>query len=280
MNSTENRKNAPHSPLRFQAITPGLGFHPFSDGLPYAPVSKSPVAPKPSSTALVSTRPGNAGSGAVAAGPSSFRYPAPRVSVPVAAQPGGPHQEPSLQAQPERSRTRLAPSVQQAIPTRSASPSKAAVPSPHTQLQAFLSETQTRLGFGYMLKRIIAYLLDSTVNCALLAGGLSLALWNQNVNPDLLMNPGVIVISTLFFALFNWALITAQEIAFGTTLGKRLFRLALHGTTSAIFLRAFFFLPSMGFCGIGLLWGLMDRQKRCWHDLVVNIQPIEIARIG
>jgi uncharacterized RDD family membrane protein YckC len=87
------------------------------------------------------------------------------------------------------------------------------------------------------------------------------------------------MISILFFTLFNWALVTAQEIAFGTTIGKRIFGLMIQGNTSAIFLRAFFFLPSLGFCGIGLLWSLFDRRKRCWHDVVVNVQPIEVARL-
>lgn len=278
MNQTENKGNSPQTPLRFQAITPGLGFHPFSDGLPYAPVSKSPVAPK---SASLDSSPSSAAAGAIAAGSSGFRLPAPRVSVPVAAQPVITHSSPVARSRQERPRPpieRQGSAILTRTTTTLAAP-RAAAPSPSSQLQTLLSETQTSLGFGYLLKRVVAFFLDSALNCAVLAGGLSLALWNQNLNPDLLMNPGVIVISTLFFALFNWALITAQEIAFGTTAGKRVFRLALHGTTSAIFLRAFFFLPSFGFCGIGLLWSLLDRQKRCWHDLVVNVQPIEIARI-
>jgi hypothetical protein len=93
------------------------------------------------------------------------------------------------------------------------------------------------------------------------------------------MNPGIVMISVLFFVLFSWALITAQEIAFGTSVGKRVFGLMINGSTSAIFLRAFFFLPSIGFCGVGLLWSLFDKRKRCWHDVVVNVQPIEVARL-
>ena len=64
-------------------------------------------------------------------------------------------------------------------------------------------------------------------------------------------------------------------MAFHTTLGKRLFGLALPGNAIAIFLRAFFFLPSALFCGVGLLWAAFDGRSRCWHDVVVDLQPIE-----
>jgi hypothetical protein len=135
-------------------------------------------------------------------------------------------------------------------------------------------QTKPKLGFFYLIKRILAYAIDSTVNISLAAGSFCLALWNQNLQPELLFNSGVILVAGLFFFVFSWAIMTAQEIAFGTTLGKRIFGLSLRGTATAIFLRSFFFLPSMGFVGVGLLWGLFDRKKRCWHDLIVNLQPL------
>jgi len=99
------------------------------------------------------------------------------------------------------------------------------------------------------------------------------------MSPELLINPGIVLIAGLFLAFFNWAITTAEEVAFGTSIGKRLFGLAIQGSASAIFLRAFFFLPSTCFGGIGILWALFDRRRRCWHDLVVDLQPIEIARL-
>ena len=30
---------------------------------------------------------------------------------------------------------------------------------------------------------------------------------------------------------------------------------------------------------LGIVWALFDRKKRCWHDLVAGIQPIEVARL-
>jgi uncharacterized RDD family membrane protein YckC len=257
--------------IDFKPITQGLGFHPFSDGLPYAPVSKTAARPQATPHAPArDSREMASGAGAVSGGKADFVYPAPRVNVPVAApvtqKASGSSQslaQPQTQVQkPVAARTAKAPAKQTATAT----------PTP----QAF---GEPKFGYLYLFKRVLAYMLDTTLNTSLLATGLSFALLNEDMNPDLLMNPGIVMISILFFTLFNWALVTAQEIAFGTTIGKRIFGLMIQGSTSAIFLRAFFFLPSLGFCGVGLLWSLFDRRKRCWHDVVVNVQPIEVARL-
>jgi len=247
--------------IDFKPITQGLGFHPFSDGLPYAPVSKSaarpqatPHTPQRDLTRDVA-RELSGGAGAVSAGKPDFAY-TPRVSVPVAAP------APKVSTQVKK------PALQKAVAQQTAKAAPTA--------QSF---GEPKFGYVYLLKRVFAYSLDTILNTSLLATGLSFALLNEDMNPDLLMNPGIVMISILFFVLFNWALITAQEIAFGTSIGKRIFGLMVQGSTSAIFLRAFFFLPSISFCGVGLLWGLFDQRKRCWHDVVVNVQPIEVARL-
>ena len=129
------------------------------------------------------------------------------------------------------------------------------------------------------MKRAFAYLLDSAFNLALCAAALSAALWKQDLSPELLLNPGVILVASLFLGVFNWAITTAQEVAFGTSIGKRVFGLGIQASASAIFLRSFFFLPSLFFAGIGLIWSFFDKRKRCWHDLVVDVQPQEIARL-
>ena len=145
--------------------------------------------------------------------------------------------------------------------------------------EEFRAELESGFSVIYLLKRTTAYVLDTLFNTGLCAGTFGFALWKQGISPETLIGPGMIFLFVLFLLTFNWAIMTAQEMAFGTTLGKRIFGLALEGSASAIFLRAFFFLPSAGFCGVGLLWAFFDRRKRCWHDLVVNLQPIEIARL-
>lgn len=252
--------------IDFKPITQGLGFHPFSDGLPYAPVSKT--AARPQAMPHTPSREMSSGVGAVSGGKAEFVYPtAPRVNVPVAS-PAAPRVSPQPQVQIQKPAAQKAAAFQKSVAKQTAT----AAPAP----QAFAEPT---FGYVYLLKRILAYSLDTLLNTSLLATGLSFALLNEDMNPDLLMNPGIVMISILFFTLFNWALVTAQEIAFGTTIGKRIFGLMIQGSTSAIFLRAFFFLPSLGFCGVGLMWSLFDKRKRCWHDVVVNVQPIEVARL-
>lgn len=206
--------------IDFKPLTPGLGFHPFSDGLPYAPVSPKPLAK-------------SMGAGATAAGTPKFASSIPRVNVPVAR---------SVQPQPEI-------------------------------LQSPLLNLESHYDFFYLLRRVFAYLVDTLINLSFAGASFTALLWNQNLQPELLENPGTIILSGIFFFAFSWALITAQEIAFGTTLGKRIFGLEIEGTVVAVFLRAFFFLPSICFLGVGLLWSLMDSKKRCWHDLIVNLQP-------
>jgi hypothetical protein len=251
-------------PLDFKPINSGLGFHPFSDGLPYAPVSKT-VASSPSATPVTNAQIKqrlNTGVGAMAAGSPSFSF--PRISVPVAPpqpiQPAAPG-KPAI-ASPARPTTvvksSVAPTVEEALSELDKTP---------------------KFGFVYLTKRIMAYVLDTGLNIGLCAGGLALVLIRQQLDPKMLLNPGIAMISVVFLLVFNWALIAAQEIAFGTTLGKRAFGLVLRGSASALFLRAFFFVPSVGFCATGLLWGLVDRKKRCWHDLAVNLQPEEIAKL-
>jgi uncharacterized RDD family membrane protein YckC len=258
--------------LNFQPLTEGLGFHPFSDGLPYAPMSKTQTSKATPSS----------GSGAVVAGPASFvpptrpsavtaganaaaaaRSQAPRISVPVARSTAPQPQSLLQKSQPQqKTSTTPKPAVQQRL-----------------EVSGLAAQLEPSFGIGYLIKRLFAYLLDTSFNLALCSGALSLALWKQDLSPELLLNPGIVLIAILFLAVFNWAITTAQEVAFGTSIGKRIFGLALNGGTSAVFLRAFFFLPSICFGGLGLIWALFDRRKRCWHDMVVDLQPIEIAKL-
>lgn len=240
MVSEDIQGSNPERPIEFQAINSGLGFHPFSDGLPYAPVSKAQPRPTPHPFTRTRELPQKAlseGAGAVSAGRPEFVLPK-KVSVPVAPK----------------------------IDTKKAAP-----------IAPVFSEV--RYGFFYSFKRLMAYSLDSILNISLLVTGLSFGLLNQDLSPDMLLSPGVILASLFFIGLFNWAIMSAQEVAFGTSIGKRVFGLALQGKTSTIFLRALLFLPSMAFCGAGLLWAIFDSRRRCWHDLVVDLQPNEVARL-
>src|SRR4051794_28786408 len=120
--------------LSFAPITDGLGFHPFSNGLPYAPVTKpatpsSPTAPRVSLNL-------SSGTGAVAAGAPSFVTRATydlkpiqvRTPLPVGPMPQH-HQLPSPQ------------------------PQRVALDKPMPRMEEF---TEPARGFGYLLKRSFA----------------------------------------------------------------------------------------------------------------------------
>lgn len=194
--------------IRFAPVTDGLGFHPFSEGLPYAP------AAKPSLT----------GTGAVAAGTPRFATQIPQVALPV-------------------------------IPS---------MPVP---------------GIGYLFKRVAAYGIDSALNVTLSGVALVFVFMRLGLQYESLLRADAAILTAAFLGVLNWALIAAQEIAFGTSFGKRVFRLALDGSATAIFLRSFFFAASVAFFGVGLVWSVLNRRRRCWHDMIVDLQPIEIARL-
>jgi hypothetical protein len=134
-------------------------------------------------------------------------------------------------------------------------------------------------GFGYLFRRCLAYVLDSIFNIGLCTTALSIGLLRQDINPDALFGTGMIILVGLFLIVFNWALITAQEVAFGTSLCKRLFGLNLQGAPSVILVRSVLFSIGTLLCGMGLVWALFDSKKRCWHDIAVDLQPTEMTRL-
>jgi uncharacterized RDD family membrane protein YckC len=245
------------SELEFKPITEGLGFHPFADGLPYAPISKTGATQKATEATrkTVSGTTSSMGTGAVAAGVARpVRFPqaaaaaramgtgavATGPAIPVRAKPAA-----QVQAQP-----------QQAAPT----------PAPAPEVE--------RYGFGYLLERVVAFALDSALILAGLAAGTSYYLSHYAIPSGREMNIQDLAYILLVVGSLHWALITFQEVAFGTTIGKRIFGLRIPGSAAAVFLRAFFFLPSTLFGGLGLITAVFDRRRRCLHDLIADIQPI------
>ncbi|MEO5971600.1 MAG: hypothetical protein ABIQ95_16870, partial [Bdellovibrionia bacterium] len=75
--------SAADSTVSFQPVTEGLGFHPFSDGLPYAPMGKNPKA-SATSKLLLST----SGAGAIAAGPPRVALRGPSSSMKASSSQG------------------------------------------------------------------------------------------------------------------------------------------------------------------------------------------------
>ena len=274
--------------LNFKPLSDGLGFHPFSDGLPYAPVSKritgtdaetatararailaqgagvTEPTPRPAAPSM--------GTGAMAAGKPRFASPMPpppsaiphsRVNVPIAAGAA------SGEAAASLARTRMSAAATRAATFAVPAPARVD-PNPADDVDRV---RQTEFGFGYLFKRILAYGIDTIVNISLCGLGMAAVAVNQNIPTEALNNPTLMIMTVTFLLTFNWALITAQEVIFKTTMAKRLFGLRLHGGAVPLFLRSFFFLPSLGVCGLGVVWAIFDSRRRCWHDHVVDVQP-------
>lgn len=151
-------------------------------------------------------------------------------------------------------------------------------PKPQSVL-AEKSFAEPHYSFLYSLKRVVAFGLDCVFNLSLFIGAVSVVLWRIDLSPSVLFSRDLALITSLFLFTFTWALTAAQEIAFGTSLGKRSLGLTLQGGAAALFLRSFFFTFSLIFFGLGILWAIFDSKRRCWHDLFVNVQPTEIAKL-
>jgi hypothetical protein len=240
--------------IEFKALTDGLGFHPFANGLPYAPITPNgapKATPKPSF---------ESGSGAYSAGRPTF-VTTQKVQVPRSAV----YTNSSAQTQTPRIQTQRQSNLQANV--------QAQAP------QKSLLQVEQHYGFEYIAKRFLAYFVDSFLNMSLGAGALFLVLWKQETNLESLINPSVLIISALFLIFFNWAMVTAQEVAFHTSVGKKFFGLQLHGSLGSILIRAILFIPSCAVFGLGVLWILFSPNGRCWHDSASGTQPQEIAEL-
>lgn len=222
--------------IRFKPLTDGLGFHPFEDGLPYAPSQVQKKQPA---------------SGAVAAGRAQFSYPA---QSPIRSSP--------VDATAEKIRREL-----ESIQTQRLEQARAMA----TRSQAPIEVTY---GLSYSFIRVFAFLLDTTFNLSICASILSSALISTDVENLKTTSDSALITVVVFLFICNWALFAAQEVAFGTTLGKRIFGLKLEGTGIQCLIRALLFLPALLLGGVGIIIALFDPKKRCWHDRLTQIQPI------
>jgi hypothetical protein len=223
--------------IQFKALSDGLGFHPFANGLPYSPPAGK-TQDKPQEKPLLEKTPTfSNGTSAYTAGRPSFVYPK---ATTVAAKP----------------LAQAAPSVAKPL------------------LQA-----DQQLGFEYLMKRVLAFFVDSFLNILLSSAILGFCLWSQSNNFDFMMNSGVLIISGCFLIFFNWAMITSQEILFHTSIGKKLFGLRLQGSLGAILGRAVLFIPSCAFFGLGVIWAAFNGNRLTWYDSATGVQPKEVAEI-
>jgi hypothetical protein len=249
-----------NKPVRFETLTDGLGFHPFADGLPYAP------AGKPSSTPQAPTT----GSGAVSAGRPQFVYPSPAVTAAakVASRANVSVQIPALGSSVDETVDRIRRELETIQNGRIVQARSNAA-----QIKNLQSSVHVTYGLGYSFERAFAFLLDSAFNLSICASILSTALISTDIENLRTLSTTAVAALGIFLFFCNWSLLAAQEIAFGTTIGKRIFGLRLDGNGFECFVRSLFFVPSLLFGGLGIIVAIFDSRKRCWHDRMTKLQP-------
>ena len=243
-----------NSPVRFKPLTDGLGFHPFADGLPYAPAGKATAT---------------TGTGATSAGRPQFVYPSPAVTAAAktasrVAVPSLPNLGSNVDETVDRIRREL-----ESIQTGRLEQARVNA----SNIQALQSGLRVEHGLGYSVERAFAFLLDSAFNLSIFASVLSTALISTDVNHLQSLSSFAMISVGVFLFVCNWALIAAQEVAFGTSIGKRIFGLRLNGNGLECFVRSLFFVAGLLFGGLGIFIAVFDSRKRCWHDRMTKLQP-------
>jgi hypothetical protein len=218
--------------IRFKPLHEGMGFHPFSDGLPYAPESKAKTASASRTVA-----------GASAAGRPRFST-APATTANTAS---------SLPLKTARQLQSAQPVLRPAAPPVTLRPRAATQPAPVTEKPAEPAP-------GTLLRtRAFAYLLDSVIHAGfwLATNIAALLLFHFQIDMEILKeNTGQ------FLALFifsQWIFIALQEVMFENSIGKAFFELEFKRNHGSLFLRSVVFMLGVLAMGVGLRYRPQDR---------------------
>lgn len=132
-------------------------------------------------------------------------------------------------------------------------------------------------GFAYLAKRLFAFGLDLALNSFLLTILFGAALNMLGLDPNLLRTQ--VLPFFIFCLFFNSAVVCAQEIVLGTSIGKRAFGLYIEAEASVLLARTASSWLSAALLLMGFFAAIIDPMRRCWHDRLSGVQPFEIARL-
>jgi len=246
--------------IKFKPLHEGMGFHPFSDGLPYAPESKS----KASST----------GTGATAAGRPQFVTQTQNVN----SRPLGTARQLQQQSQPNRSAQmnfqpsqNLAPNLAQSLPQNlreqvSPSPqSNRSQPITSAQIQAAVlnarpATTEAAELESLLIRRLVfAYLMDTVIHSGFwLATNLTALLFFKfQVDSEILKTNFLQFF--LFFSISQWMFIALQEMLFENSVGKVFFNLEFKRNHRSLLLRSIVFMLGAYCLGLGFIYRPQDK---------------------
>lgn len=219
-----------------------MGFHPFSDGLPYAPESKAKTASR-------SPAPRAPGAGATAAGHPRFSTaPSAHSIAPAPMRTARQLQSSQTPGAPLTLRAKSAPATQAKAPVSTLEP--AAKPAARNETVAP----------GVVLRtRFFAYLLDSVIHAGfwLATNIAALLLFHFQIDLGIVKeNTGQL---TAFFLFSQWMFIALQEVMFGNSIGKAFFELEFQRNHRSLFLRSIVFMAGLLAFGLGLRYRPQDR---------------------
>ena len=222
----------PKTKIQFKPLHDGMGFHPFSDGLPYAPASKAQTQTEPQTPTT--------GYGATAAGRPRFVHTtSPR---PVS------HSLANSLSTPEPLHTRTAALNSHLV----INPSVAV-----TEKTGLI--TDTSLEKQIIRRRAFAYALDMVIHAGfwVLTNLAALFIFHFQIEPEIFTEnlPQFIA----FFALSQWLFIALQETLFETSIGKVFFNLEFKRNHRSLLLRSIVFMMGVVTLGIGFLVRPQDK---------------------
>ena len=258
--------------IQFKPLHEGMGFHPFSDGLPYAPESKSKYSN---------------GAGANAAGRPQFATPST----------SGPALAPATSNAPKATARQIqerngAPSVQATLSqmqiihhepmgrAKAPSPNKAVSENSKTSSPASAKNSQGNVALtdaqkiaiagaaqataiandsSILRKRAFAYLMDTVIHAGFWLATNLTALFFFKFQLDSEIVKENLAQFILFFLISQWMFIALQEILFENSIGKVFFNLEFKRNHRSLFLRSLVFMVSALFFGLGFYFRPQDK---------------------
>ena len=228
------------SKIQFKPLHEGMGFHPFSDGLPYAPESKNKYS---------------SGTGAVSAGRPQFVAQKLSSSSSLGnSKPLGTARQLQGQAQGQlQGQNSLAtPRINQPLPAaqrlQKTPPQIAAAVHPE-----LMSDT------GLLRRRFFAYLMDTIIHAGfwLAANLTALFFFKFQIDSEIIRDNFLQFF--LFFLTSQWMFIALQEMLFENSIGKVFFNLEFKRNHRSLLLRSVVFIAGVLFFGLGLFFRPQDR---------------------
>ncbi len=224
-------QQTPKQKIQFKPVHEGMGFHPFADGLPYAPASKTSTGSDSQTKVNLSQ-----GTGAVAAGRPQFaNLKNPQYSNPNAPTPSSARTYTTVKTAP-------APALVKPVQTPIAAAPQTLPPEP-----------------TFIRRRVFAYLLDMTVHAGfwLLTNLAALFIFQFQIDSEIFSEN--VMQFAAFFVVSQWIFIALQEMLFETTLGKVFFNLEFKRNHRSLLLRSLVFMLGIACLGLGFYFRPQDR---------------------